>query len=463
MKQRRTNSYIAPLGSISNRDHSLVCGDCRHILAAIPPESIALTHTSPPYNIGRGYRGFKDKQDIGEYSELLRGVMEQLFRVTKVGGSVFWQVGYTTVRRRNGDGIGGIVPLDSILLPIAQDAGFIVWDRIVWNYHGSMAFQSKFTNRHETILWLTKASGELKNGPFFNLDDVRERSKSYDSRNHLLGRNPGNVWYAERVAYGSTGQTSHIAVFPEEVSEKIVRACSSPGDLLLDPFAGSGTLPKVALTLGRRFIGSDLSEQYASEADERLRLWGASETENLAIGLLVKYGFHSRPGQESRKTLADVLDMHIGGSDLDRELCDLEAQVSQVLLAERVTKSVKAKKQELWQVYDEIIEAGDESQEILAADRALAFCYAHRSRWNGVRRYLSAASLLREAKKEIGSFGSTHEFVGNLISRATGRFRSEGRSVECLRVDPGLGCNGIARPPSRASTEKEVGEMLFKL
>jgi adenine-specific DNA-methyltransferase len=284
-----------------------VSADCREILRMCPPDWAALIHTSPPYNIRRRYNGFSDTREIDKYECFLREVISELSRVVKPGGSVFWQSGYTgTDARRPGRGGAGIVLLDSVSLPIFVEKGFVLWDRIVWNYFGSMAFKSKFTNRHETILWLVKPA---PNGqwPVFNLDEVRERALSYDTRNHVLGRNPGNVWQADRVAYGSTGQTSHPAVFPEEISEKIVRCCSQPGDVVMDPFAGSGTACKVSLTLDRQFVGCDISQAYIREADERLGLWTRGETWNLALGILVLCAFHRKVSARSVAELDAVL------------------------------------------------------------------------------------------------------------------------------------------------------------
>jgi len=234
--------------------------DCRDALRLCPGDWAALVHTSPPYNIGRRYKDFLDARQIDQYQAFLREVISELSRILRPGGSVFWQTGYTEKRyESSGRTDGGIVLLDSLSLPVFTQCGFVLWDRIIWNYFGSMAFKSKFTNRHETILWFVRSAPNHA-GPAFYLDEVREMAVSYDGRNHILGRNPGNVWQAERVAYGSSGQTTHPAVFPEEISEKIIRGCTTPGDIVIDPFMGSGTACKVSLTLGRQFLGCDISE-----------------------------------------------------------------------------------------------------------------------------------------------------------------------------------------------------------
>ena len=424
----------------------------RRCCASLPDDAAALTHTSPPYNIERGYRGFRDRQDVDAYRDLVRDVLEQLHRLTRPGGSVFWQVGYTTIGEGPGRESGGIQVLDALTLPIAEDAGFRLWDRIVWNYFGSMAFRTKFTNRHETILWLVKPEAEGSLAPLFQLDEIREKAKSYDGRNHLFGRNPGNVWSAERVAFGSSGQTSHVAVFPEEVSERIVRACSRAGDLVLDPFAGSGTLPKVARTLGRRFIGCEISGEYLREADERLRLWGTSEAENLAIGLIVRHAFRGRAGSRPLQAVAGALDAHVPRVVPLARVRELEASCAEILAAPRVTKAIKHRKRVLWERNDEFIVAGDESDPIIAADRALSFCYGHRSKWNGVRRVLSAGQALHALRNSIDGAGGADRYVESLCAAAHTRFNVDDGDCEVSQRRSGT------RLPRGAELRVEVAD-----
>ncbi|MCH8151447.1 MAG: site-specific DNA-methyltransferase [Planctomycetes bacterium] len=455
MPNHPNTSFLTPLSRFDGAPDAIVRADCQQMLPLVPTGSVALTHTSPPYNIGRRYHGFRDSQEIEHYSNLIENVARELFRVTRPGGSLFWQVGYTDFGGNANGESSGIKVLDALSLPIFETMGFHLWDRIIWNYFGSMAFKSKFTNRHETILWLLKPNETGSTRPVFHLDEIRERSKEYDGRNHLFGRNPGNVWQAERVAFGSVGQTSHIAVFPEEVSEKIVRACSQPGDVILDPFSGSGTLPKVAYTLDRRFLACEISEKYARQSDSRLRMWGSSHAENLAIGLLVQYAFHGRKGSKPIRYLADVLQGYAAKDDLPRDHAALEEAARVILGAERVTKVIKLQKQKLWVKYDRIIADRKVIDELSAADRGLAFCYGHRKRWNGVRRYLTAGRALIDLRTAIDDAGGTSRFVRSICRKANARFLIDGQQVRCLRTDPGLGCNGapeVTRQPNQQMT-----------
>ncbi len=247
----------------------IVLGDCLDLLPKVPDNSVQTIHTSPPYNIARNYNGYDDKLSRKDYLDFIERVLRECKRILVPGGALFWQTGYTTERAEY------ITPLDHLTFDLFQNLGFRLKDRIIWRYWGGMAFKSKFTNKHETILWWVKPSHGT-NKTKFNVFPVREATKFYDSRNNLFGRNPGNVWEVDRVAFGSNDQTSHIAVFPEEISDRIILATTDEDDLVLDPFSGSGTVCKVAKSRGRHFLGFEISPYYHAESIHRIsrQAWG---------------------------------------------------------------------------------------------------------------------------------------------------------------------------------------------
>ena len=262
----------------------IMLGDCLDLFAKIPSNSVRTIHTSPPYNIGRDYEGYKDKLDEEEYLGFIGQVLSECMRVLVPAGALFWQTGYTS------EGDDYIMPLDHLTFDLFRKLGFRLKDRIIWRYWGGMAFKSKFTNKHETILWWVKPGREGEQ-PRFDVFPVREATKFHDSRNNLFGRNPGNVWEVDRVAFGSSDQTSHIAVFPEEVSDRIILATTGEDELVLDPFSGSGTVCKVAKSRGRRFIGFEISPLYFGEAIHRISLQAKGELLSVLSQILKKHVF----------------------------------------------------------------------------------------------------------------------------------------------------------------------------
>lgn len=241
----------------------IVLGDCLELFPKVPDNSIQTIHTSPPYNIERGYEGYDDNLSRKDYLDFIRKVLFECKRILVPGGALFWQTGYTSEREEY------ITPLDHLTFDLFESIGFRLKDRIIWRYWGGMAFKNKFANKHETILWWLKP-GRSINDSKFDVFAVREATKFYDPRNNLFGRNPGNVWEVDRVAFGSNDQTSHIAVFPEEISDRIILATTNENDLVLDPFSGSGTVCKVAKSRGRHFLGFEISPLYQRESLRRV-------------------------------------------------------------------------------------------------------------------------------------------------------------------------------------------------
>jgi adenine-specific DNA-methyltransferase len=259
-------------------DSGIYLGNCKNLLLNLDNESVRTIHTSPPYNIGKNYKDYMDFLDVKEYLSFISEVIKECYRILIKGGSLFWQTGYTD----NGNGF--IYPIDHLTFSIFNDIGFKMKDRIIWRYYGGMSFKQKFTNKHETIIWWVKPG----NNVYFNIFQIRERTKELDPRNNLFGCNPGNVWEVDRVAFGSANQTSHIAVFPEEISDRIILSSTKETDICLDPFSGSGTLCKVAKSRGRKYIGFEISEVYYKESIERINRIQYGEFLNVLSEIILK-------------------------------------------------------------------------------------------------------------------------------------------------------------------------------
>ena len=431
-------------------DH-IVCGDSLDLLASFPSESIDLVHTSPPYNIDKPYRNSGgDLAPAADYEAFLEVAIAELKRVLKPGGSIFWQTGYT----QNGDGVAGIAPIDFISYELFRQSPnpTVLWDRIIWRYWGGHAFTRKFTNKHETILWFVKPGA----APKFSVDAVRERAKEYDKRNNFWGRNPGNVWEVDRVAFGSTEQTSHIAVFPEELTERIVRACSDVGDVVLDPFLGSGTVAKVARGLGRRWIGVEISPDYAAEAAQRVGFQQPGEADSLASGLIKTLGFGGRLGVRRIEDLAVSLSRWAGNVRLGEAREALEADVAAVF-ADGSGRNLM--KRDTWLRYDEVIDAGDLNNPIVLADRLLADSYRLRQRFNGVSRYRSSLDALESVTANLTDAKAAQAYVSRILHQEPSAYAVGNGSASLLSAERRVATSGAA---SAQESEHLDGETLQK-
>lgn len=371
----------------------IVVGDSRMVLKHFPSDVVDLIHTSPPYNIEKQYAGSSDDLEHNEYIQLLTEVFSECYRLLRPGASFFLQTGYSQ------DTSAEMFPIDMLSYHVMRGMGFRLWDRIIWYYRGGMSFTRKFKNTHETILWWVKPQNDGFFQPDFDVDEIREQSKSYDKRNNLLGKNPGNVWPEDRVAFGGHARnTSHIAIYPESVTERIIRACTRAGEFVLDPFAGSGTTPAMARALGRHWIGIEVSPKYARDADNRIGSKQASEVASLASGLLKLVGFGNKPGQKSIEYLLEAIVTWFKGYNSDRYSQMKHDQLGLVFEGSLFqSNELKSEKPAAWQYFDSFFSSGGAHQEHLRlVSAALDAHFPQRRQWNGIRKFLHSFSIVEQ-------------------------------------------------------------------
>lgn len=248
-------------------------GDCIELLHNLPDSSVDLIITSPPYCIGKAYEDPHD--DIETFKKLHTDIFNEIYRVVKPGGSICWQVGYHISDKC-------VVPLDCIVYNIFtslsddREHPLILRNRIIWTFGHGLNSTNRFSGRHEVIMWFTKGEQTM-----FNLDDVRvpqkyPGKKSYRGKNkgkysgNPLGKNPSDVWDIPNVKALHVEKTKHPCQFPVAIPQRLIKALTLPGALILDPFMGSGSTGVAALVEGRRFVGAELVKSYYDISVERL-------------------------------------------------------------------------------------------------------------------------------------------------------------------------------------------------
>lgn len=232
-------------------DNQLLCGDALALLQGVPDASVDLVVTDPPYNLGKNYGNNVDLKARDEYEAFTRAWLTEAVRVLKPTGSLYVFMG-----------VRYIAKLFS-MLEEEFHLNFNGW--ITWHYTQGMGRKTGFSPRHEDILYFTKTDTYS-----FNLEDVRVPQKYYRERNNMAGANPGDVWQFSHVHYCSAEREKHPTQKPEALLDRIIKASSNPGDVVLDPFVGSGTTCKVAHVLGRRWLGFDINPEYIEMASRRL-------------------------------------------------------------------------------------------------------------------------------------------------------------------------------------------------
>jgi len=252
--------------------NEIVVGDCIQVLQKMPPGWAHLAFADPPFNIGYQYDIYEDWRD--DYDAWSSVWMQVVHRALKPRGS-FWLA------------IGDDYAAE--LCVAAKKVGFHLRNWIIWHYTFGQQTTKKFARSHTHLLYFTKHATEFT----FNADAVRVASARQtvygDKRAASKGKLPDDVWYLRpQEAEGHFDPESdtwnvsrvcgtfkerqgwHGCQMPRAVLDRIVKASSNPGDIVLDPFCGSGTTAASAKALGRRYYTIDLSENYVQHARERV-------------------------------------------------------------------------------------------------------------------------------------------------------------------------------------------------
>lgn len=232
-------------------------GSCLDLLPALPAGCARLVFADPPFNIGYRYDAYDDRQDRDAYLEFARKWVAECVRVLAPDGSMWVAIGDDFAAEHR---------------LILDAAGLFRRSWVIWHYTFGVYCPTKWGRDHTHLLYYTRDPKRF----VFDADAVKvpsaRQAKYGDKRAAAGGRVPGDVWTFPRVCgtFRERNKAGHTCQMPEAVLERIVRACSAPGDLVLDPFAGSGTSLAVAKRLGRRWYGCELSENYAAGVRERL-------------------------------------------------------------------------------------------------------------------------------------------------------------------------------------------------
>lgn len=242
----------------------MVQGDVRTVLTLLTPNSVDCVITSPPYGDQKHYGSpdeIGDSQSTyAEYLEDLRLVFHDL-RISAKEGAAMWLV-LDTIKR---EGRSRPLPWDAIHM--AEMVGWVFQDIIVWDKGKNLPWSHSghFRGVCEFVPLLT--NGRLKN---FDIDAVRDNAHlssywvKYPERYHPLGKAPSDLWHFPIPVQGSWGKTPirHFCPFPPELVERMIRLTTKAGDLVVDPFAGTGTTITVAGELDRRGLGIEINSSY---------------------------------------------------------------------------------------------------------------------------------------------------------------------------------------------------------
>lgn len=288
-KDGLTPAPVLPLDTILR-------GDCIAMMRTLPDKSVDMVFADPPYNLQLGGELFRpdgshvdavtddwDKFDtFAAYDAFTRAWLAEAHRILKDDGTI-WVIGsYHNIFR-----VGAAV----------QDLGYWILNDIVWRKANPMPnFRgTRFTNAHETLIWAAKGEGAKYT---FNYRSMKTLNDELQMRSDWEFPICGGQ---ERLKKG--GVKVHPTQKPEALLYRILLACTKPGDVVVDPFFGTGTTGAVAKRLGRRWIGIEREGDYIEAAEERIAaalpldesalatMQSPRQQPKVAFGVLVENGY----------------------------------------------------------------------------------------------------------------------------------------------------------------------------
>ena len=257
---------------------TIIEGDCLEQLKALPPKSVDLVFADPPYNLQLGgdlHRPDNSKVDAVDdhwdqfasfeaYDAFTRAWLAECQRVLKDDGSL-WVIGsYHNIFR-----VGAAL----------QDLGFWILNDIIWRKSNPMPnFKgTRFTNAHETLIWATKSRGGKRYT--FNYDAMKMANDELQMRSDWTLP----LCTGEERLKDETGAKAHPTQKPEALLHRVILSSTKPGDVILDPFFGTGTTGAAARRLGRRYIGIEREAEYVTLAEARIARVTPARPEDVAV------------------------------------------------------------------------------------------------------------------------------------------------------------------------------------
>lgn len=222
----------------------------------IPDNCVALMVTSPPYNVGKDY---DDDLDIDEYLTLLRDVFTETWRVIEPGGRV--AVNVANLGRKP------YMPLNQYVAALLTEIGFDLRGEVIWqkakSAGGSCAWGSWMSAKNPTLRDIHEYVIIASKGSYSR---VRKGEDTISKEEFLEAT--VSIW---DILPESARRVGHPAPFPVELPRRLIELYTFEGDLVLDPFLGSGSTAVAAVETGRHYVGYELSEEYIELAERRIR------------------------------------------------------------------------------------------------------------------------------------------------------------------------------------------------
>jgi len=250
----------------------LYTGDCRKVMAKLPPASVDTIFADPPFNFGKDYPGSWDDNISGDdYQTFSREWVAQALRLLKPGGSIF--VNCPDV----------LAPMLFMLLQQKRQGFKMTYiNTLIWHYRFGNCTDGRFIDSHAQCLYFSKIAPSKVSQRKWYPDAVLEESlrKQINDPRVELSKRKGmrvalDVWYGENLGRVQGNNAERVPKHPNQLPEmylaRVIRCSTLPGDMVLDPFAGTGTTLAVAKALKRKFIGIEMGKALSASCWRRVK------------------------------------------------------------------------------------------------------------------------------------------------------------------------------------------------
>jgi DNA modification methylase len=270
MSTRASRPKPGPAHRLSDPELAVYVGDCREVLGGLPEireSRVDLVFADPPFNWNRAYDQWRDNMPREDYLSFTREWLDLCVGALRPGGALWVNIPDDTAAE---------------IVVHLKSRGLIMENWCIWHYRFGQNTTSRFINSKVHALYFTKPGGDRT----WNAQEILEysdrfttyfdpRTLSKEDGMPAGKRVPLDVWYGKNwgriQGNNKERRGNHDNQLPEVYLERVIRACSAAGDLVMDPFLGSGTTGLVAHALGRRFLGSEFSSANAQSAVTRIK------------------------------------------------------------------------------------------------------------------------------------------------------------------------------------------------
>lgn len=250
--------------------------DCVETLKKMNKHSVNTIVTSPPYNLSKNYGKYKDNGSFEEWQSLIDNVSKAAFDILTENGSFLLNVSPVPEKKTK-----EIIPLEALAYFIFKKNGYALRNSIVWHFNNMQNCTNRLSGRWEAILWFVKDIHNYQ----FHLDDIRIPYITQNDKrlSKGTGRNPTDTWYFDmpesdfwyfdrvnNMTKKKLDLVQHPCIFPTPMIERIIKMTTQKGQVVLDPFLGSGTTLVAAQNLNRIGLGIELDDKFEPIIQKRV-------------------------------------------------------------------------------------------------------------------------------------------------------------------------------------------------